>query len=127
MTLLPMSQTAMLICEDTAYFDYAGIGQGDEECVDALGDKNNLILRNHGTITVGGTVAEAYGRLHVLESACAIQVAAQSTGNEIIDVERDVASSVGAMGNMYLASGVLDDAWDNLTALLDRDEPDYAS
>lgn len=125
--LLPMSQTAMLVHGDLAYCDYAGIGQGDEEAVRALGSKNNLILRNHGTITVGRTVAEAYGRLHVLECACAIQVAALAGGNERSRVKRKVVESVAEMGNSYLASGVLEDAWDNLVAILDREEPDYAA
>ncbi len=125
--LLPLSQTAMLIAEDLAYFDYAGIGQGDDDCVRMLGNKNNLILRNHGTITVGRTVAEAYGRLHVLECACAIQMSALASQQSISTVQSPVVSSVAAMGNMYLASGVLDDAWDSLTALLDREEPDYAT
>lgn len=124
---LPMSQTAMLVYEDLAYFDYAGIGQGDDDTVRALGKKNNLLLRNHGTITVGRTVAEAYGRLHVLECACAIQVAALASAQKLSHVEHAVVRSVGEMGNVYLASGVLDDAWDNLLAILDREEPSYAS
>ena len=123
---LPMSQTAMLIHDDLAYFDYAGIGGGDDDMVRALGNKNNLLLRNHGTITVGRTVAEAFGRLHVLECSCAIQVAAQASGQNISAVAPDVVGSVAQMGNVYLASGILDDAWENLTAILDREEPDYA-
>lgn len=124
---LPMSQTAMLVHGDLAYFDYAGIGEGDDDTVRALGSKNNLLLRNHGTITVGRTVAEAYGRLHVLECACAIQVAALASGQELSKVKRKVVKSVARMGDSYLASGVLDDAWDNLTAILDREEPSYAT
>jgi ribulose-5-phosphate 4-epimerase/fuculose-1-phosphate aldolase len=125
--LLPMSQTAMLVCDDIGYCKYRGIGQGDAEAVKALGDKNNLMLRNHGTISVGQTIAEAYGRLHVLECACAIQVAALSSGAQLTSVKRKIAASVGDMGKAYLGSGVLDDAWDNLAALIERDEPDYAS
>ena len=123
---LPMSQTAMLVYEDLAYFDYAGIGQGDDDAVRALGNKNKLLLRNHGTITVGRSVAEAYGRLHVLECACAIQVAALASNRNLSSVERGVVKSVGEMGNVYLSSGILDDAWDNLVAILDLEEPSYA-
>ena len=125
--LLPMSQTAMLIYNDIGYFDYHGIGQGDEDAVAALGTKNNLILRNHGTISVGRTVAEAFGRLHVLECACAIQVAALASGGELSSVKESIAADVGEMGTAYLGSGVLDDAWENLAALIEREEPDYAS
>ena len=122
-----ISQTAMLVYNDLAYFDYTGIGQGDDETVRVLGNKNNLIMRNHGTITVGRTVAEAYGRLHVLECACAIQVAALGSGQTVTEVEHGIVDSVGEMGNVYLASGVLDDAWENIMGLLDREEPDYAT
>ena len=124
---LPMSQTAMLVCRDLAYLDYAGIGEGDDDLVRELGNKNNLILRNHGTITVGRSVAEAFGRLHVLECACEIQVAALASGQKLCGVTKEVVSSVGEMGNAYLSNGVLDDAWGNLVAILDRDEPDYAT
>ena len=124
--LLPLSQTAMLVYDDIAYCDYAGIGKGDDEAVDALADKNNLILRNHGTVSVGRTVAEAWGRLHVLEAACAIQVAAMSSNAELTSVKRKVVSSVAQMGTAYLGSGVIDDAWDNMVALIEREQPDYA-
>ena len=124
---LPMSQTAMLVFGDLAYCDYAGIGRGDDDAVEALGQKNNLILRNHGTIAVGRSVAEAYGRLHVLECACAIQMAALASGKKLSTVKRKIVASVEQMGNTYLASGVLDDAWDSMVALLDREEPDYAA
>ncbi len=124
--LLPLSQTAMLVAEDVAYVDYEGIGVGDEQVAEALGEKNNLLLRNHGTISVGRSVAEAFGRLHVLECACAIQVAATSGGAAITPVPQAVVSSVAKMGGEYLASGVLEDAWTSMVAALDREEPDYA-
>ena len=126
--LLPLAQTSMLIIEDLAYADYEGIGQGDERVVEALGQKNNLLLRNHGTISVGRSVPEAFGRLHVLESACAIQVAAMRGDGDsaITPVDRHVVSSVAKMGNEYLASGVLEDAWESMVTSLDREEPSYA-
>lgn len=125
--LLPISQTAMLIAEDLAYVDYEGIGVGDDRAAEALGDKNNLLLRNHGTISVGTSVAEAFGRLHVLESACAIQMAATAGGQGILPVSGPVVSSVARMGNEYLASGCLEDAWDSIVAILDREEPGYVA
>lgn len=124
---LPMSQTALLVHEDLAYFDYAGIGQGDDDMVREMGKKNNLLLRNHGTVTVGRSVAEAYGRLHVLECACAIQVAAQASNQKVSEVESQIIHSVGEMGNAYLGSGVLDEAWLNIMKFLDHVEPDYAT
>ncbi len=124
--LLPITQTAMLVAEDLATFDYEGIGQGDERAAAALGPKNNLLLRNHGTISVGCSVAEAFGRLHVLESACAIQVNALAGNPGLAPVAGGIVSSVAKMGSEYLASGVMEDAWPSLVAVLDREEPGYA-
>lgn len=124
--LLPIAQTSMLVIDDIAYADYEGIGQGDERVAEAMGQKNNLLLRNHGTISVGRSVAEAFGRLHVLECACAIQIAATQGEGAITPVDRLVVSSVAKMGNEYLASGVLEDAWASMVAILDREEPSYA-
>ena len=125
--LQPISQTAMLIIGDLAYCEYEGIGEGDDNVVAALGNRNNLILRNHGTLSVGGSVAEAFGRLHVLECACAIQMAAMAGGAALNPVDRPVISSVEEMGTNYLASGVLDDAWESMVAVLDTEELGYAA
>jgi len=127
--LLPVSQTAMLVVDDLAYADYEGIGQGDDRAAAALGNKNNLILRNHGTVAVGRSVAEAFGRLHTLEAACAIQMAALAATEKrgaTTPVDPAIVSRVGQMGASYLASGVLDDAWESMVAVLDREEPGYA-
>jgi ribulose-5-phosphate 4-epimerase/fuculose-1-phosphate aldolase len=48
-----------------------------------LGDKKNLILRNHGLLTIGRTAAEAFLSMYILERACKIQILAQSGGSEL--------------------------------------------
>lgn len=122
--LLPISQTAMIVIEDIAYFDYQGIGQGDDEIPAAMGDKNVLFLRNHGTLAVGRTVAEAYARIYLLETACAIQVA---TNNQAcIPVANSIVSGVAELGKPYITSGIMEQAWANLLLMLDREEPEYA-
>ena len=122
---LPMSQNSMLMAADLAYFDYRGIGEGDELMAVALGSKNNLILRNHGTISVGRTVAETYGRIYTLESACAMQVAASDDARGLMTVDADVVAQVAEVGKTYLASSVMDDAWEDLIAVLNTEEADY--
>ena len=54
-------------------------------------------------------------------------MSALTGGARLSSVAQSVATSVGEMGTAYLGSGVLDDAWENLSALIERDEPDYAS
>jgi ribulose-5-phosphate 4-epimerase/fuculose-1-phosphate aldolase len=66
---------------DVGYHDYEGVTTGLEErprIVKALGDRNHLILRNHGLLAVGGTVAQCFHRLWTLQRACEIQLAADA-------------------------------------------------
>lgn len=81
--LLPLSQHAMMCLPKLAYHDYEGIALDYSErdrLVEHLGDKSALILRNHGTLAVGKTIAEAWLNIHTLERACSIQVAAMAGG-----------------------------------------------
>ena len=81
--LLPLTQTAMTVTGDIAYHHYEGVAidlDERERLVDDLGDKHTMILRNHGTLTVGETIGEAFLRLYFLERACVAQVAAMSGG-----------------------------------------------
>ena len=84
--LLPLTQTAMLIRGDVAFHDYEGVAVdlGERERLVAdLGDKNVMILRNHGTLAVGKNVGECFVRLYFLERACQAQIMALSAGDSI--------------------------------------------
>lgn len=79
--LLPLSQAAASVTFELAYHDYEGIAVDLDErdrLVQHMADKNSLILRNHGTLAVGSTIAEAFLRIYFLERACEMQVAAMS-------------------------------------------------
>src|SRR5437868_11268094 len=81
--LLPISQQAMLALASLAYHDYEGLALNEQEkprLVADLGDKSHMILRNHGLLTVGGTAAEAFLAMFLLERACKIQILAQAGG-----------------------------------------------
>lgn len=83
--LLPHTQTAMIARHDVAYHEYEGIATELEErarLVEDLGAKHAMILRNHGTLTVGETVGEAFLRMYYLERACEAQVHMLSAGRE---------------------------------------------
>src|SRR6267142_1999798 len=87
--LLPVSQQAMVALASLAYHDYEGLALNEEEkprLVADLDDKCHLILRNHGLLTVGRTVAEAFLAMFILERACKIQILAQSGGGEVLSV-----------------------------------------
>src|SRR5207249_1754350 len=81
--LMPLSLESTLLAHRLGYHEFEGITVNEEEkprLVAHLGDKIGLILRNHGLLTVGGSVAEAIMRLWALERACQMQVAALAGG-----------------------------------------------
>src|SRR5436309_10416477 len=83
----------MSVIPSLGYHDFEGIATRDDEkppLVADLGDNTHLILRNHGLLTVGETVADAFVAMYFLESSCAIQVRAQSGGGELIQVGKKV-------------------------------------
>ena len=95
--LLPISMGATAFFEDIAYHDYEGPSLYLEErdrLQDSLGDKKVLILRNHGLLTVGRTVAEAFIRLYRLESACQVQLDAGAAGSLRV-LNQDLARKSG--------------------------------
>ena len=84
--LLPLNQISMGFYNHIAYHDYEGISfdLGERErIVASLGQKNCLIMRNHGLITVGKSVGEAFYFMYYLTKACDIQVAALSMGRKV--------------------------------------------
>ncbi|WP_262689597.1 class II aldolase/adducin family protein [Kordiimonas aestuarii] len=107
--LLPMCQSAIPPWMTVAYHDYEGFAVNDgekERLVADMGDKNCLILRNHGTLTAASSVAKAFEMMFFLEKACKIQILTQSSGaalhepsRESIDnATRDVRVVAGANG-----------------------------
>lgn len=95
--LLPLTQTALTAIGDLAYHDFEGIVLDEDErqrLLPAVGDKNNVILRNHGLMTLGGTVGEAFLRMHTLQRACEAQIMAQAGGEKLITLSPEVQARV---------------------------------
>jgi ribulose-5-phosphate 4-epimerase/fuculose-1-phosphate aldolase len=85
--LLPLNQIAMQFYGRLAYHDYEGIALDLDErprLVRDLADKRAMILANHGLLTAGRTIPEAFSLMYYLEKACEIQVAALAGGGELI-------------------------------------------
>src|SRR6266568_1577984 len=84
--LLPISQQSMFALASLAYHDYEGLALDDEEkprLVSDLGEKHFMILRNHGLLTLGRTVAEAFMGMFLMESASKNKILAQTGGGEL--------------------------------------------
>ena len=83
--LLPLNQTALGVVGDLAYHAYEGVAldlDERERIVADLGAKNAMLLRNHGTLTVGEEVGDAFLRMYFLERACSVQVRTLSAGRD---------------------------------------------
>lgn len=128
--LLPLNQISMEFDGRVAIHEYEGIAAEDnlserERIVRDMGDKPCMILRNHGLLTVGGTVAEAFYWMWYLEQACRIQVAAQSTGAVLTMPPPAVVGRARDQFTEGPTKGWL--PWQALRRKLDREQPDYAS
>ena len=92
--LQPVNQWALQFYNRVAYHDYEGIAldlDERERLVADLGQQNAMILRNHGLLTVGATVAEAFILMLNLDRACRVQLAIQSTGQATYPVSAQVS------------------------------------
>jgi ribulose-5-phosphate 4-epimerase/fuculose-1-phosphate aldolase len=133
--LLPISQTAMAIREDVAYHDYEGIALDLDERERLVADlgpkKHSMLLRNHGTLTLGESAPTAFTRMFFLERACAMQVMALSAGrNGVLECGPDLQQKVAGQGGMTNPSPGMDSlaeklVWPALLRKLDRDLPGY--
>lgn len=128
--LLPVTQTAMIVHHEVAYHESEGIAEemGERERLVAdLGDKNVMILRNHGTMAVGETIQQAFLRMYFLERACQAQVMMPGAGAWGIHspptgvaevIKRQVSGPATKMVSEHFA-------WPALLRKLDRVDPSF--
>ncbi len=127
--LMPLTQTAMLIREQLAYHHYEGVATDLEErerLVEDLGTKDAMILRNHGTLTVGATVGQCFIKMYFLERACDAQIKALSGGMAALN-QPPQGTPEKAAGQGSTGLGIVADrlAWPALLRKLDRLDPSF--
>jgi ribulose-5-phosphate 4-epimerase/fuculose-1-phosphate aldolase len=125
--LLPMTQTAMRFLK-IGYHDYEGVVLDSKEEASLLHDLGNgeaLILRNHGLLTCGKTIGEAFNWMHRLELACRSQIAALSTGAKLKPVAKEVLDQtyMNYQPQTRRPYGVME--WPALLRKLDRMDPSF--
>ena len=126
--LLPISQQAMFSLASLAYHDYEGLALNEDEkprLVADLGDKANLILRNHGLLTVGKTPAEAFLYMYMLESACRIQILAQAGGSKLAPISDQILKSIAEQVGAVTVGQGAQLTWPGLLRKLDRLDPSF--
>ena len=121
--LLPLSMSAIRFHDRIAYHDYEGVALREDEkarLVADLADKTYLILRNHGTLAVGASVADAFLHMFVLERACRIQALAQSGGASLIQLPASLVEGIMAQAEQATNGLGGQIAWPGLLRKLDR-------
>jgi ribulose-5-phosphate 4-epimerase/fuculose-1-phosphate aldolase len=125
--LLPISQNACLLQYQVAYHGYEGLALNHDErerLVADLGDKPLMLLRNHGTLAVGRTAAEAWIGIFFLERACGQQVAALTAGRDGVLIAPDAAQAETKEQGRGIGF-VAELAWPGALRMLDRKLPGY--
>ena len=126
--LLPLSQISLVALASIGYHDYEGIALNEEEkprLVADLGDSNLLILRNHGLLAVGATIPDAFLSMYALETACQMQIMAQSSGAQLTHISPQILAGIVAQTEQATKGmgGAL--AWPGLLRKLDRLDTSY--
>lgn len=126
--LLPISQQATVALASLSYHGYEGIAVHDDEKLRLqkdLGGSTNFILRNHGLLTVGASVGEAFFAMFTLESACQIQVLAMAGGTPLIEVEKPVLDGVRSAVQKVTKGIGATLVWPALLRKVQRTNPGY--
>ena len=125
--ILPISQQSTFVLASLAYHAYEGVAFRDAEkprLQADLGNANFLVLRNHGLLTVGKTIADAFLAMYTFEATCQIQLGAQA-GGELTEVNPLIVKGVAEA--MRVQTGGLGGAfvWPSLIRKLNRTDPSY--
>jgi len=126
--LLPISQQSMFALASLAYHEYEGLALDDNEkprLIADLGDKNYLILRNHGLLTVGRSAVDAFVAMFLLERACKIQILAQSGSAELLEIPDPIVQRVDSQLKAVTVGQGAELTWPGLLRKLDRIDPSY--
>jgi ribulose-5-phosphate 4-epimerase/fuculose-1-phosphate aldolase len=126
--VLPLSQHSIFVLASLAYHDYEGVALNDDEkprLVRDLGDKHFLMLRNHGLLTIGRTVADAFVAMYFFEATCMMQVRAQSGGGPLTRIGQGIVDGAPAQFQRVTHGAGSGLAWPALLRKLDRIDPSY--
>ncbi|MDJ0653819.1 MAG: class II aldolase/adducin family protein [Xanthomonadales bacterium] len=126
--VLPISQQSIFALASIGYHDYEGVALNEDEkprLVADLGSNNFFVLRNHGLLTCGPTVADAFLGMYVLESACAIQISAQAGGGDLVHIPDPILAGARAQAEQVTMNLGGQLVWPGLLRQLDRLDSSY--
>lgn len=124
--LLPLSQTSLRFYNRLGYHEYEGVALDHSErdrLIEHMGNHKAMILRNHGLLTAGESVAEAFSLLAYLEKSCQLQIDALSGGRELQLPTPEVCEETAQLFDRFSPMGDRD--WPGLLRKLDRLDPSF--
>lgn len=128
--VLPLSQHSIFVLSSLAYHDYEGVALEDDEkprLVRDLGNKRFLMLRNHGLLTVGRSVAEAFVAMYFFETSCMIQVRAQSGGQRLRHIAASIVDGAPRQWENVTRGAGAGLVWPALLRKLNKSDPSYCT
>jgi ribulose-5-phosphate 4-epimerase/fuculose-1-phosphate aldolase len=126
--VLAISQQSIFVLSSLAYHNYEGVALNDDEkprLVADLGDKTFLMLRNHGLLTLADSIADAFLMMYVFESACRIQLLAQSGGTQLVNIDSRIIAGAQKQASQVTKGLGGDIAWSGIRRKLDRIDASY--
>ena len=126
--VLPLSQQSLFVLASLGYHGYEGVALNEDEkprLVADLGNKQFLMLRNHGLLTVGASIADTFLAMYLFEATCMIQVRAQAGGGALTQVPQAIVDGIQAQAVAVTKGlgGAL--VWPGLLRKLARVNPGY--
>ena len=128
-TLKPIDQNTMRFYNRVAIFnDFGGLGFEEEsnKMAAAIGNNRSMLLANHGILTVGETVAQAFDELYYFEKACETYITALSTNKELNEVESNIAEKTAQEWENYPVN-MGEQHLKEIRKILDKEDPSYKS
>jgi ribulose-5-phosphate 4-epimerase/fuculose-1-phosphate aldolase len=122
------SQQSLFALSSLAYHEYEGVALNPDEkvrLVDDLGDKQFMILRNHGLLTCADSIADAFLYMFLLQRSCEIQLQAQATGLPMKLIPDAILQGIQAQAKQVTRSAGGGLAWPGILRKLDRVNPGY--
>ena len=125
--VLPISQQSTFVLASLGYHDYEGVALREDEqprLQADLGSNQFLMLRNHGLLTTGKSVADAFLAMYIFESACKIQVDAQA-GGELVMIDPQILQGLAAVMKQATAGMGAELVWPALIRKLNKSDTSY--
>ncbi|MBL0918766.1 MAG: class II aldolase/adducin family protein [Hydrogenophaga sp.] len=126
--ILPISQQSTFVLASLAYHGYEGVAFRPDEkprLQADLGKANHLVLRNHGLLTVGSSIPNAFLAMYTFENTCRIQIDALAGGSELTQVDPRILAGMADVMRVATAGQGAQIAWPALLRKLERSDPSY--